>query len=115
MNSSGDDSNRRGRLWDKLRYAFRVKPREPLSEEDLELIRKVAGKIHEKGIATPAILALESVRPLNFLGSQVMVAIEPVVKMVISIPEYNRFSAIMERRDGFELLIENLEKLEDNS
>lgn len=115
MSLSVPMSSQNRKIWEKIKFAFRVTPSEPLSEQDLELIGRIAGHIHRRGLAAPAILALQSVKPLNFLGSQVMIAMKPIVEMLISGEEYERFSAIIERRDGFEMFIERIERLESTS
>ncbi|HDH99802.1 MAG TPA: hypothetical protein ENF74_02295, partial [Firmicutes bacterium] len=66
-------------LWAKLRSAFSVEEEE-LSEEELALVEKVARAVARRGLATPALMFLESVRPLNFIGSQAMIFLEPMVR-----------------------------------
>jgi len=112
LNTSGSTSNRRQRIWEKLKFAFRVRSSKPLEAEDLEMIDRVAATIHKRGMGTPAILALQSVRPLNFLGSQAMVALQPFAELFLSKDDYERFAAIIERRDGFAKFIERFEELE---
>lgn len=99
-------------MWEKIRYAFQVAPAEPLGEEDVELLQRVAGRICRRGMSAPALLALESARPLSFLGSQVMVALKPFVEMLLPWRDYGRFAAILERRDGIVKLITCIEQAE---
>ena len=40
------------------------------SEEEDEIIRKIAEKVHSYGMDVPAIMFLESVKPLSYIGSQ---------------------------------------------
>ena len=60
------------RILAKLRYMFSVEE-EGLSEEEVELVGRVARAVVGRGLAVPALTFLESVRPLNFVGSQVMI------------------------------------------
>lgn len=39
-------------------------------EEEEEFIRKIAQKIHDYGLEAPAILMLETFKPLNYIGAQ---------------------------------------------
>ena len=48
-----------------------------LTPEEQELLNRVAAKIVQKQMTVPAILFLESVKPLNWIGSQVMVFLDP--------------------------------------
>jgi phenylacetate-coenzyme A ligase PaaK-like adenylate-forming protein len=60
-------------------------------------------------MTVPAILLLESVKPLSFIGSQVLYFFEPMVRALFTIPEYERFAAMMERRDNIEALLVRIE------
>jgi phenylacetate-coenzyme A ligase PaaK-like adenylate-forming protein len=60
-------------------------------------------------MTVPAILMLESVKPLAFIGSQALYFFEPMVRALFTIPEYERFAALMERRDNVEALLVRIE------
>lgn len=98
---------------DKLRHAFSVEPKDDaFTPEDIILLEKVARAVAKRQLATPAVMFLESVRPLNFLGSQAMVFFQPIVSMVISSAEFERFSRILEKRKSIPVLIDLIEKAE---
>jgi len=99
-------------LWAKLKYAFSVEE-EGLSEEELALVERAARAVVGRGLATPALLFLESVRPLNFIGSQVMRFLEPAVRSVFSAEDYGKFAGILERREGLDALIGYIERLSE--
>ena len=40
------------------------------SEDEEEMIQKIAHKIHEYGMDMAAILMIESVKPLSYIGAQ---------------------------------------------
>lgn len=82
---------------------------EPFSPEDQALLASLARRIVERRMGTPAILFLESVKPLNFLGSQAMVFLAPVVTAVVSPAQWERLSKLLERRDAIEALIVAIE------
>jgi hypothetical protein len=83
-----------------------------LSPEDRVLIDGLAGRVVRMGLVVPAILFLESSKPLSFLGSQVMVFFEPFVTTFFTAEAYTRASRLMEDRENVELLIQRIEALE---
>ena len=100
--------------------AFAIKRAEDFkaSEEELAILDALAAKIVRLGMATPAILFLESSSPLNFIGSQALAFFEPIVRGVFTTWDgYSRFYKMMERRGSVEALIDRIgikeqEKLE---
>ncbi len=97
-------------LWGKLRkefaYAFALSPIEPaFASEDAALLEKVARLIVKRGMALPALLFLESLGPLNFLGSQVLHGLRPFLELVCNATEMERLASVLERRDSVPRLI----------
>jgi len=82
---------------------------EPLREEDRALIERVARRIVELHMEVPAILTLESGKPLSLLASQTLVFLEPIVLTLMPIGDYRRFALLIERRDVVEELIQSIE------
>lgn len=91
-----------------------VEPREGdapgIPEEENAVLEKVAKKVIKWRMAVPAILFLESVKPLNYIGSQVMVFFEPVVQSLFNFKDYDNFRMAMERRENVENLLQKIEK-----
>jgi len=85
---------------------------EGLTPEQQEVLRKVAEKVVRWKMAVPAILFLESVKPLNYLGSQMMVFFEPFVQTVFSWKDYDQFRIMMEQRESVEKLLLKIEELD---
>jgi hypothetical protein len=83
-----------------------------LSPEDKALIESLAGRVVRMGMTVPAVLFLESSKPLSFIGSQAMVFFEPFVKTFFSADGYTRLSRMMEDRANVETLIQRIESLE---
>lgn len=77
--------------------------------EEEAVLEMVAKKVVAWRMAVPAILFLESVKPLNYIGSQMMVFFEPIMS-IFSIKEYNNFRLAMERRENVENLLKKIEK-----
>jgi hypothetical protein len=98
----------------KLRTAFQnafslESPFGPLTAEDRQLLARLAEAIAVRQMATPAILFLASMKPLNAIGSQAMVFLRPFVVSLFKPGDYDRIVAIMDRREGVEALIEAIE------
>ena len=90
--------------------------KDALSPEELEVFRKIAQKVVDWNMTVPAIMFLESVKPLNYIGSQAMVFFEPFVTAIFSAPvsvrEYNLFRQMMEKRENVERLLQKIEELD---
>ena len=83
-----------------LRHAFAVRPeQEPFTTEDVALLERVADAIVRCGMATPATLFLESIGPMNFLGSQALHVLTPLIEAVLSVNELTRIVRLLERRE----------------
>ena len=82
-----------------------------LSENDLLLLDRIAGYINRRGMSEIAIMTLETCRPLNFLGSQVLQFFRPFVNFVFPNSEdFQRFAELLEDREVLSLFIEKIEK-----
>ena len=64
-------------------------------------------------MTVPAILTLESVKPLSFVGSQALYFFEPMVRAFFTVPDYERFAALVERRDTLEALLVKIEQRDE--
>jgi hypothetical protein len=84
-------------------------PEDQFSEHENELLDKVAKKVVHWKMSVPAIVALESVKPLNYIGSQAMVFFEPMVQAIFNIADYDTFRKMMERRESIEMLLQRIE------
>jgi hypothetical protein len=63
-----------------IKHAFAIpKEAEKLTEEEEELLGKLAREIVKRRLEAVAITSLESVKYLNFVGSQVMLFFKPDV------------------------------------
>lgn len=91
-----------------------------LEPADRDLVERIASWLAPRKLAAPAILFLESSRPLSFVGSQAMVgaapvvhAIEPLLRLLgpeFTAADFDRLAGLFERRDGLELLIIEIER-----
>ncbi|RKX26810.1 MAG: hypothetical protein DRP47_07630 [Candidatus Zixiibacteriota bacterium] len=88
-------------------------PEKPvLPDEEQAVLKKVAKKVVERRMAVPAIVFLESVKPLNYIASQTLVFFEPIIQSIFSFKDYNAFRSALEKRESVEILIQHIEKLD---
>lgn len=91
---------------DRVRHAFALSgPHGPLSEADRELLRRLARAVVVRRMGAPALLFLESIRPLSYIGSQALVFLRPFLTPLFRPSDYERLAAILERREGIQALI----------
>lgn len=69
----------------------------------------MAEQVVSRRMTVPAILFLESVKPVSFIGSQALYFFEPMVRAFFTVPEYERFAALLERRETLEALLVRIE------
>ena len=82
---------------------------EGLTPEDLALLERVADRVVAMRLEVPAILTLESARPVSVLAGQAMVFFEPMVQALFRLTDYRRFAALVERREALEALTRMIE------
>jgi len=93
-----------------LQHAFAAQPvSQPLSTEDVELMERVADAIVKRGMAAPATVFLESLGPMNFLGSQALHCVTPILDLAFNASEVERVARLLERRDAIARLIAVIE------
>ena len=96
--------------WDKIRveltHAFSTKAEtDVFTPEDLELLERVADAVVKRGMTAPATVFLESLGPMNFLGSQAMYFLAPIVEWAFNAKEVEQVAQLLERRDTISRLI----------
>lgn len=96
-------------VWEKLHralsHAFAVPAYSaPLTAEERALLEHVAQRLAQRRLEAPAVLFLESVGPLNFIGSQVLHGLRPFLELVCDPTELERLAVLLERRDSVEQL-----------
>jgi hypothetical protein len=84
-----------------------------LPPEDQALIDRMANWIVARSLETPAVLFLESVRPLSFVGSQALVFLGPFAHVLFTTPDYDRLARLLERRENLEILVRAIETAAD--
>lgn len=94
-----------------LRHAFAVTPEgQSLTAEDVALLDRVADAVIRRGMATPALIFLESMGPMNFLGSQALHFFMPVLDVVFPRRQIERIAQLLEGRDTLSRLATLIER-----
>lgn len=97
------------KIIEEVKHAFAIKS-EKLDDNDVDLIKKLADYVVRRNMSTPAIMFLESVRPLNFIGSQAIVFFKPILSSFFSRVEYDRLAGILSNRESIDMLINEIEQ-----
>ncbi|MBC7254621.1 MAG: hypothetical protein H5T70_09060 [Chloroflexi bacterium] len=80
-----------------------MKIREALPAQEAGQIREMARQVAARGLAVPAIMALELLKPWNFVGSQLMWLAEPLLG-----PRARRYATFLEDRRRLDALLNAL-------
>lgn len=100
------------KIIDGFKHAFATGG-ETLADNEIDLIRKLADFVARRNMSVPAVMFLESVRPLNFVGSQAMVFFKPLLSRFFTRDEYDKLAIILEKREVIDLLIREIEQKAD--
>ena len=93
-----------------LRHAFSAQSDpNPLKADDVSLMERIAEALVRRGMAAPATVFLESLGPMNFLGSQALHFLAPIIDCAFDAKEIERVARLLERRDTIPRLIAILE------
>lgn len=81
-----------------------------LTGEERALLDQLADGIATRRLTPAALFFLESMKPLGFLGSQMLHFFRPIVQTIWRDPAtYDRIASILEKRGSIELLCRRLE------
>ena len=93
-----------------LTHAFAIpSDRAALAPEDLILLERAADTIVTRGMAAPTVMFLESMGPMNFLGSQALHFMHPIIELAFSANEVEQVAGLLERRETISRLVTLIE------
>lgn len=81
----------------------------PIQEKALDM---VAREVVERRMAAPVMMFLESVRPLNWVASQLMLFLEPFYAWILGFRQIIDLRRALSKRETIPMLIDKIEKLE---
>jgi len=81
-----------------------------LTDDDRKFLDELADGLTKRRLASPAVFLLESIKPLGWLGSQLLLLFRPMVAVVFHDPvRWDRVQRLLEHREAVELLLRRLE------
>jgi hypothetical protein len=93
-----------------LRHAFSTQALAPsFSSEELHLMERIADALVTRRMAAPAMMFLESMGPMNFLGSQALHFLTPLIECAFEGKDFERIACLLERRDTLPRLVAVIE------
>ena len=93
-----------------VRHAFATVPdTSALTAEDLAFIERIADALIKRRMGAPAVMCLESMGPMSFLGNQALHALTPIIESVFDAKDMQRLARLLERRDTISRLIAVIE------
>ncbi|MBN2017220.1 MAG: hypothetical protein JW794_03680 [Candidatus Cloacimonetes bacterium] len=82
-----------------------------VSKDDAhELMDRTAKFIVERRMGSAAILLIESLRPLNFIASQILYMIAPFAEIIFKPDEYQKFACSLEDTENVKYLINKIDE-----
>jgi len=96
-----------------FKHAFAMPKPKELTPEDEALLDRIADYIVRRRMTAPAMFFLRPMTPLTYVGSQALYVFQPLVEFFVSPELLKRAHKLLERRDGIELLLERIEKREN--
>lgn len=81
-----------------------------LTEDERKLLDDLADGIARRRLTPAVMFFLESMKPMGYVGSQMMLFLRPMVSVVWSNPtRWDQLQRILEKRGSIELLLRRLE------
>jgi len=103
-------TSRLRQLCNGVRHAFTTEPAtSALSTDDVKFMERIADALVKRGMGAPAALFLESMGPMNFLGSQALHVLTPIIECAFDGKDMERLARLLERRDIVSRLITLIE------
>ncbi len=78
-----------------------------------DLAERIAQRVVDMGMGMISIVFLESLKPLSFIGSSILVFGRPIASVFFNGEAYDRFIALMEDRRNIDHLVDRIEQLQD--
>lgn len=74
-----------------------------------QLIEELAGRLRRWGMVAPGVAFLEAHKPVCFLGSQLILFMQPLLGAFVSTSVTGEYAALLADRDNVEQLVRKLE------
>lgn len=83
---------------------------EELQEDEIVLFEKLAKEIVERQLTVPALMLLESFKPFNWIGSQLMLLLEPMTVYMFNIKQLKTLRRALQKRNAIEVFARKIEE-----
>ena len=105
------DEGRSAKGW---RHAFAVETPSEFqpSDEQRQVADRICRELVRRRLATPALMFLEMSRPLNFLGSQLLHFLSPMLSGLTQSHGHRHLAAFLEHRGSVDYLCRRIEELD---
>ena len=99
---------------DSIKHAFALGEKENFTpnEKQIQVVDRVCREVVKRQLAMPAILLLETFRPLNYIGSQIMHFFQPIISAVLPADGYTDFTELLEQRGSVDYFCERIREIE---
>jgi hypothetical protein len=77
--------------------------------DDVALMERIADVLVRRGMSAPATIFLDSMGPMNFLGSQALHFLTPIIDCAFNAKEVEQVARLLERRETISQLIAVIE------
>ncbi len=81
-----------------------------LTATDADILKRIAKFIVDKQMGEPALMFVQTLAPLNFIGASSLHFFEPFATMVLNKKDYNHFAELLENRRAVETLAKFIEE-----
>lgn len=81
-----------------------------LTEDELRLFDRIAEEIVKRQMTVPALILLEGFKPLNWIGSQFMLFLEPLTVYIFNLKQIQTFRRALSKRESMEELARRIEE-----
>jgi len=94
-----------------LKHAFALsdgRPAEPTASQR-DAVDRILKQVVKRRMTVPAVMLLETCRPLNYVGSQLLVFFSPLMKIALGTRAQDDFARFLEERGSIDYLLDRLE------
>ncbi|MBI3864932.1 MAG: hypothetical protein HY290_23900 [Planctomycetia bacterium] len=100
--------------FDWLKHAFAIEKEGTIAPTPAQqaVIDRLCTQVVARGMTTPALVFLESVRPLNYLSSQILQFFTPILSVVADRRACDDLAEFLEHRGSVEYVCRRIEEIE---
>ena len=97
-----------------LKHAFATDPPGPAepTQAQQQIVDRICHEIVRRRLTTPAQMALEMGRPLNYMSAQLLHFFQPFATVLADAGAYEEFTRFLEQRGSVDYISARLESLE---